>query len=112
MKNRGHTSKWFPVRQGTRQGGKSSPNCYLLYINGLINALEHSGLGFCVYGMNINSPTVADDMILIAFSKHALDGMMKICYDYSCKWRFFATECPNTFRSTASLFVEYYNCTL
>ncbi|KAH3801430.1 hypothetical protein DPMN_155080 [Dreissena polymorpha] len=41
-----------------------------------------------MYGLNVNSPTVADDMILIAFSKHALDSMMKLCYDYSCKWRF------------------------
>jgi len=84
VKNRGHTSKWFHVRQRTRQGGKNSPICYLVYINGLINALEHSGQGFCMYGLNVNSPTVADDMIHIAFSKHALDGMMKICYDYSC----------------------------
>jgi hypothetical protein len=43
---------------------KVQPMLYFLYINGLINELESSGLGFCIYNSNISSPTVADDMIL------------------------------------------------
>jgi len=37
----------------TRQGSKSSPLLYLLYINGLIKELEASKLGMCMYGLNM-----------------------------------------------------------
>ena len=36
----------FPVLQGTRQGGISSPALYLIYINDLISELEQSVLEF------------------------------------------------------------------
>jgi hypothetical protein len=88
VRNQGYISDIFPILQGTRQGSKSSPMLYLLYINGLINELESSGLGFCMYNSNISSPTVADDMVLISFSKHGLDMMLSICNRYSLKWRF------------------------
>ena len=39
VRNNGHVSEWFNVLQGTRQGGKSSPVLYLLYIDGLIKEL-------------------------------------------------------------------------
>ncbi len=42
----------------------------------------------CAYSNDLCAPTVADDMILISFSKYGLDSMLKICYDYACKWRF------------------------
>ena len=48
------------MRQGTRQGGKTSPMLYLIYINELINTLEGSGYGLCMY--------VADDMMTVALS--------------------------------------------
>ena len=28
----------------------------------------------------------ADDMTLLSLTKSGLDKMIKICYDYSCKW--------------------------
>jgi hypothetical protein len=88
VRNKSYMSDWFEVKQGTRQGGKSSPLLYLLYINGLILKLEQSNLGFCMYNMNISSPTVADDMVLVSLSKHGLDQMISICYRYSTLWRF------------------------
>ena len=48
VRNQGSFSDWFPVRQGTRQGGKSSPILYLLFIDGLIKDLEASGYGIGV----------------------------------------------------------------
>jgi hypothetical protein len=33
----------FPILLGSRQGSKSSPVLYLLYINGLINELDLQG---------------------------------------------------------------------
>ena len=49
VKYKGLTSETFPIQQGTRQGNKSSPLLYLLYINGLIKELEASKLGMCMY---------------------------------------------------------------
>ncbi|KAH3721325.1 hypothetical protein DPMN_064246 [Dreissena polymorpha] len=63
----GRRSHEFPVLQGTRQGSKSSPLMYLVFINGLIKQLEDSGLGMCIYNMSICSQTIADDMVLISY---------------------------------------------
>ncbi|KAH3782226.1 hypothetical protein DPMN_160138 [Dreissena polymorpha] len=63
----GRRPQEFPVLQGTRHGSKSSPLLYLVFINGLIKQLENSGFGMCIYNMNICSPTVADDVVLISY---------------------------------------------
>ena len=41
-----------------------------------------------MYDMNLASPTVADDMILISFSAVGLNCMLDICYNYAMKWKF------------------------
>ena len=61
------TERWFSVRQGTVQCGKTSPILYLLYIN---------------------EPTVADDMMLVALSSTGINAMLDICNIYSKKWRY------------------------
>ena len=76
IRHKSFLSDWFQVKQGTRQGGKSSPLLYLLFIDGLIKKLEESKLGICVYGLDYCSPTVADDMILASYSKRGLDRML------------------------------------
>ena len=81
-------SEWFPVHQGTSEGGVSSPMLYLVFIDGLLKQLQTSKLGLCIYDFNYASPTVADDMCLVAFSKHALDQMLIICNEYSRRWRY------------------------
>ena len=86
VRNRGHSSAPIPILQGTRQGGRTSAQCYLAYINELIN-ISNSGLGICLYNCNTSCPTVADDMILMAYSGNALQRIFDICYKYSCKWR-------------------------
>ena len=76
--NRGIESDYFPILQGTRQGSKLSPLLYLCYINGLIKELENSNLGFCLLDIDISSPTVADDMVLISFSNCGIQKMLDI----------------------------------
>ena len=76
------------MNQGTRQGGVSSPMLYLVYIDGLLKELQNSKLGFCIYDYNYASPTVADDMCLVAYSKSSLDQMLNICHNYSRQWRY------------------------
>jgi hypothetical protein len=88
VKYQGKFSEWFRVLQGTRQGGKTSPMLYLLYINGLIDELEKSGFGICVCNVRVSSPTVADDMLLVSYSVNGLNGMLDICSEYSKRWRY------------------------
>jgi len=60
------------ILQGTRQGGLSSAQFYLVYVNKLIDILSNSGIGAYKYNCKTSCPTVADDMILVAFSRKAL----------------------------------------
>lgn len=105
VKYQGQRSYWFPVLQGTRQGGVLSPFLYLLYINDLLYQLESSGLGFCIYDINCCCPSVADDMLLGSYSKVGLDKMMNICFRYSVKWRYLY----NALKSLVIVFNESKN---
>ena len=84
----GHMSDWFPVLQGTRQGGCWSPFLYLIYINDLISELQNSSYGLSIGHISVCAPTVADDMLLLSLSIKSLQNMIDICYNYSCRWRF------------------------
>ncbi|MCG8048280.1 MAG: reverse transcriptase family protein, partial [Candidatus Thiodiazotropha endolucinida] len=84
----GYNSHWFPVLQGTRQGGVISPLMYLCYVNDLLNELCTCDLGFKMFGECFVAPTVCDDMVLLALSKLGLDTLMDICFRYACKWRY------------------------
>ena len=84
----GFFSDWFPILQGTWQGGIWSPFLYLIYINDLIDQLVKSKLGFQIEGVSFCAPSFADDMTLQALSCKALQSMISFCYRYSCLWRY------------------------
>ena len=88
VKFHGCKSEWFPIQQGTRQGGVISPFLFLVYFNDLLYELERSGLGICVSNLSLSSPTVADDMLVASLSRSGLAGSMRICFIYACLWRF------------------------
>ena len=91
----GYCSTTFPVLQGTRQGGVISPFMYLCSIDDLLDELNACGVGFKINGVKLASPTVCDDMLLLALSKFGLNILMQISYRYSCLWRieFSAPKC-------------------
>ena len=69
----------FKVRNGIKQGGLLSPFLFNLYINELSVNLNHSGVG-CVAGKTlINHLSYADDMVLVAPSKRALQMLLNLC---------------------------------
>ena len=81
-------SDWFDCLQGLRQGRVLSPMFYLCFNNDRIYLLINSKCGFRMNNPSIGSPAVADDMLLMALSKLGLDELLKICFLYSCKWRY------------------------
>ncbi|MCG8048788.1 MAG: reverse transcriptase family protein [Candidatus Thiodiazotropha taylori] len=88
VKSQSYKSDWFPVLQGTRQGGVLSPFLYLIFDNDLSWELEDSRLGLCVYNINCGSPAVADDKLVLSLSKLGLDRMLDICFRHSGRWRY------------------------
>ena len=84
----GHYSVWFPILQGARQGGVVSLFMYLCYSDDLINELCRCVSGFMLLCLILCLLAVVDDMMLLSLSKNGLDMLMRICYQYSCKWRF------------------------
>ena len=69
VKSQSYKSEWFPVLQGTRQGGVLSPFLYLIYDNDLIWELENSRLGLYIFNINCGNPAVADDKLVLSLSK-------------------------------------------
>ena len=75
VKSQSYKSEWFPVLQGTRQGGVLSPFLYLVFDNDLIWELEDSRLGLRAYNINCGSLGVADDKLVLSLSKQGLDSI-------------------------------------
>ena len=75
----GLLSDFFPLKAGIRQGGTLSPVLFAVYVNSLLEKLEHSGLGCHVGSFFIGALMYADDLLLITPSVHALQLMINLC---------------------------------
>ena len=75
--SQGVISDWFPVKQGTRQGGCLSPFLYLVFGNDLLDELSKSAYCFMMYGLQCGCPACADDFVtsvLIKARNELFDG--------------------------------------
>ena len=50
--------------------------------------LASSDSGFSFYDQNCSGPSSADDTALMSYSKHGLDNLLSICYQYSLTYRY------------------------
>jgi len=78
-------SRAFCVQKSVRQGGVLSPYFFNLYMDGLEEKLDASGLGCRINGSFVNNIWYADDLVLLAPSIFALQRLIDICSDYACK---------------------------
>jgi hypothetical protein len=83
VRTHGHTSDWFQILQGTRQGQCTSPFLYSVFIDGLINKLESSSRCLSIDGVSFGCPTSSDDMVLLSLTKTDLNSLINTCYEYS-----------------------------
>ena len=75
-------SEEFAVPLGTKQGGIISPKLFSLYIDDLIPILKKHGVGCHFLNMFVACILFADDMVLLAPRRSALQQMINVCRDF------------------------------
>ena len=85
----------FPIRNGTRQGSIASPVLWAVYCDLLIKELRQLGLGAHVAGMYMGVAAYADDLVLVAPTRHAMQQMLAVCEDYADRYNIFFTTHVN-----------------
>jgi hypothetical protein len=76
VKWEGKISSPFYEQQGVRQGGILSPELYKVFINPLLDFYKNNYLGFRIGSIQVNSPTCADDIVLLGRSQLELQTML------------------------------------
>jgi hypothetical protein len=76
-------SKTFTIGNGTRQGSVASPAFWGVYLDPLFAQLRAAGVGCHVGGMYMGVVGYADDLLLLAPSRHAAQHMLKTCEDFT-----------------------------
>ena len=76
----------FTIRNGTRQGSIASPVLWAVYCDLLLKELRQLGLGAYVAGLYMGVAAYADDLVLIAPSRHAMQLMLDVCEDYATRY--------------------------
>ena len=71
-------SEPFRLTNGTRQGSVISPTLWCLYVDDLIVELRTLGLGCKIENIFVGITVYADDVILLAPSRAALQEMLKV----------------------------------
>ena len=62
----GWKSKNIRIERRLRQGGCQSTLLFLVYLNDLLNELELSSFGACIYEIMLGHPAFADDLAILA----------------------------------------------
>ena len=76
-------SRDFGITNGTRQGSVLSPALFSVYMDNLITRLRRSGVGCHLGSVFCGVTGYADDLLLLAPSRSAMELMLQICEDYA-----------------------------
>jgi len=79
----GRLSNPIHMKQGNRQGAFPSPSDYVTYIADQLSILEGSHLGYNIGGINLVSPTCADDMLIMSRSILELQTLLQLAATYA-----------------------------
>ena len=93
----GKVGEWFLAEQGVHQGAPLSMGLYCVFINDLLQQLRQCQFGIKIGEIDVTSPAHADDIALLALYKVCLNGLLKICHEYSKNWRFRFNELKTEF---------------
>ena len=76
-------SSRFTITNGTRQGSVASPALWCVYLDLLIKELRDIGLGCHVGGLFMGVVVYADDVLLMAPNRSAMQVMLSKCEEYA-----------------------------
>ena len=79
----GTVSSRFTITNGTRQGSVASPVLWCVYLDMLIKELREQGLGCHVGGLFMGVVVYADDILLMAPTRSAMQAMLNTCEAYA-----------------------------
>ena len=76
-------SEAFSVKNGVRQGAILSPSLFCVYLDTLLCQLRDAGVGCHIGGEFLGAFGYADDVLLLAPSRQALQVMLTICENFA-----------------------------
>ena len=85
-------SNVFPLMNGVKQGGCLSPMLFTLYLYGLIQKLNHSGIGCHIGRTYCGVFGYADDLAIVSPTLCGLREMIEICEEYASEMDFYSTK--------------------
>ena len=80
-------SETFSISNGVKQGGVLPPILFGVYINSLLDKLEHSRAGCYIGHIFMRAFGYADDIILLAPCKKSLCVLLDICKQFSLEFQ-------------------------
>jgi len=82
----GTFSDRFSVLNGVKQGGDLSPVLFCLYIDGLLDRLAKSKIGWNFGSVYAGALAYADDLVLLAPTASAMRKLLRICDEYASEY--------------------------
>ena len=79
-------SRKVSMHQGVRQGCPLSPTLFNYFINALAKDLVASGCGAKIQGLDVGSLLYADDVVLVADTAEALQGLIDVVDKFCRRW--------------------------
>ena len=92
IKWQGQMSRSFSELQGVRQGGVWSPTAYKVFINSLLKTYEKYRIGSHIGSIYVGSPTVADDVTLIANCPFDLQILLDLQTYHAHRFRYITSS--------------------
>ena len=81
---------------------------YKVYINVLLNTFTNHAYAISINGLRVSSPSLADDISLLATQQSFLAVLMHICYCCSLKWRYEFNNSKSGVVTLGETKAEYY----
>ena len=76
----------FAVSNGVKQGGVLSPVLFAVYMDELLLRLRAAGVGCRIGHTFLGALCYADDLQLLAPSRHAIKSMLAICERFAAEY--------------------------
>ena len=93
------SSDIFSVVNGTRQGSVLSPTLFANYMDEILTSLRNLGVGCYVGEVFMGALGYADDLVLLAPSRTAMQLMLDVCQDFGKKNNLLFSTDPDPIKS-------------